>query len=120
MGRAVVEHVIGFHEVLVLRPLAVRVERPRHDVPERWRATHDALFTVLADEYSLSRPLRSQPDADTYELGTLLPALSIDVLVHTWDLARAIELEVRLDPQLVERAYEFAVHLSDARAARFL
>lgn len=35
-ARGVLEHVIGFHEVLLLlRPLGIRADRPKNDVPGR-------------------------------------------------------------------------------------
>ena len=30
-ARGVLEHVIGFHDVLLLRPLGLKPDRPRHD-----------------------------------------------------------------------------------------
>jgi uncharacterized protein (TIGR03083 family) len=86
-ARAVLEHVIGFHDVLVLRPLGLKPSRPQEDPPVRWQLTYDALAAALA-------PGRvRQLDAPT-----LVPKLSRDVLVHTWDLARAVGADDRLDP----------------------
>ncbi len=46
---------------------------------------------------------------DTYlDLGLLLPMLTGDVLVHTWDLPKAVGTPVSLDPDLVERSYDDA------------
>src|SRR2546426_10176418 len=52
-ARGVVEHVIGFHEVLGLKPLGVRVERPRDDPAARWRVTADALLSALSGAAAL-------------------------------------------------------------------
>ena len=82
-ARALVEHVIGFHEVLILRPRGVRAHRPREGPAERWRATADALFGALDEP----------PD--------VLPALTTDVLVHTWDLARSADTDAHLDEAIV-------------------
>lgn len=93
-ARGVLEHVIGFHEVLVLRPLGVKVQRPKDDVPARWSVTQTALFAALSDE-----------DASAgLNLDRLLPALTTDVVVHTWDLGRATGREPELDEDLVEQA----------------
>ena len=54
-ARALVEHVIGFHDFLLLRPLGRRAERPRDDPAARWTATAAALFTVLAEPGVLDR-----------------------------------------------------------------
>lgn len=102
-ARAVLEHVIGFHEVLVLRPLGVRAHRPGDDPVGRWTATEAAIFTAL-DSASVAGPLTAVPGADAYDLVALLPALTTDVLVHTWDLARAAGIDVRLDEDLCGRA----------------
>jgi uncharacterized protein (TIGR03083 family) len=102
-ARAVLEHVIGFHEVLILRPLAIRAGRPRHDPIGRWHATDRALDDARS---------RLTPD-----MTTLLPALTTDVLVHTWDLARAAGADETLDPDLVTRALAQAETNRDALAA---
>ena len=90
-ARGVVEHVIGFHEVLVLRPSGVKAHRPREGTEARWAATRDAILAALAGDV---------PD----DIARLLPALTTDVVVHTWDLARAVGADVALDPELCERA----------------
>jgi hypothetical protein len=36
----------------------------------------------------------------------LVAALTQDVLVHTWDLARAVGADDRLDPELCKRYFE--------------
>jgi uncharacterized protein (TIGR03086 family) len=92
-ARALVEHVIGFHEVLILRPLGVRAHRPRTGPAARWRATQTALRDALE---------RDGAPRD------LLAALMTDVLVHTWDLARATDVPVTLDDELCRIAYESA------------
>ncbi|WP_216638101.1 maleylpyruvate isomerase N-terminal domain-containing protein, partial [Mycobacterium colombiense] len=35
-ARAVLEHVIGFHDVLLLRPLGLKPDRPPDDPRARW------------------------------------------------------------------------------------
>jgi uncharacterized protein (TIGR03083 family) len=95
-ARAIVEHVIGFHEVLILRPLGVRAHRPREGEPERWRATMNALAGVL-------------------EPNELLGALTTDVVVHTWDLARATSIEAAVDEDLCATSYEAARRANFAR-----
>jgi uncharacterized protein (TIGR03086 family) len=93
--------VIGFHEVLLLRPLGVKANRPKDEVPSRWTATQLAIFTVLDANLGHRVDL---PDGSTLDLGSLLPSLTTDVLVHTWDLARAIDADVVLDAELCEAA----------------
>jgi len=93
-ARAVLEHVIGFHDVLVLRPLALKPDRPRHDPQMRWQLTYDSLEEALV-------PGR----ATQLDTRRLIPKLTRDVLVHTWDLARAVEADDRLDPGWCELFY---------------
>jgi uncharacterized protein (TIGR03086 family) len=90
-ARGVVEHVIGFHDVLVLRPLEAKPARPKDDPRTRWELTVDALSLVL-----------SRPEVLTAERESLLAYLTTEVLVHTWDLAKATGVEVTLDPRLCQ------------------
>ena len=88
-ARGVLEHVIGFHDVLLLRPLEAKPQRPRDDPERRWAVTEDALGDVLrrrADELDLK----------------LVAALTQDVVIHAWDLARAVGADDRLDPELCD------------------
>jgi uncharacterized protein (TIGR03083 family) len=85
-ARALVEHVIGFHEVLLLRPMGVHAHRPRIGPAARWKATSDALFDALTEPVDV------------------LGALTTDVVVHTWDLGRAVDLEPELDEALCRDA----------------
>jgi uncharacterized protein (TIGR03086 family) len=105
-ARRVVEHVIGFHDVLLLRPLNLKPRRPKDDPVARWAVTVTAIESVMPD---LGEGLVLATPGDTYmDLGLLLPMLTGDVLVHTWDLAKAIGVLASLDPDLVERAYNDA------------
>ena len=112
-ARGVVEHVIGFHEVLILKPLGVRVERPRDDPAARWQVTAEALASVLAGEGALDASVEV-PGGRATELRQLVPTLTTDVLVHTWDLARAVGAPDVLDPELCEIAYARASKNRDA------
>jgi len=94
--------------VLLLRPLGVRADRPRTGTAERWTATAAALFSALAEPGVLNRPI-DLPGGGTTTPGDLLGALTTDVLVHTWDLARAVDMDAGLDPELCAGAYEVAV-----------
>jgi uncharacterized protein (TIGR03086 family) len=100
-ARGVVEHVIGFHEVLLLRPLGVKANRPKGDIPSRWTATQLAIFTALDMTRGDTVEL---PDGSILDMKNLLPPLTTDVLVHTWDLAKAVGVDAALSPELCERA----------------
>jgi uncharacterized protein (TIGR03086 family) len=89
-ARGVVEHVIGFHDVLLLVPLDAKPTRPKDDPVERWRLSVDAIFGALARPGALD------------DRASLLGVLTTDVLVHSWDLAQAIGVETSLDPRLCD------------------
>ena len=84
-----IEHVIGFHEVLLLRPVGAKANRPKNDVPGRWTATQLVIFTALDANWEQQL---EQPRESSIDVASILPALTTDVLVHTWDLAKAIDL----------------------------
>jgi hypothetical protein len=68
--------------------MGVHAHRPRTDPAARWAATQRALFDALTEPVDV------------------LGALTTDVLVHTWDLARAVDLSPDLDAQLCASAVD--------------
>lgn len=105
-ARGVLEHVIGFHDVLLLRPFDVKPQRPKGDPVGRWTATADTLERLfkrrgLFDGVVEVPPVGNNPPS-AIDAARLVPLLSLDVLVHTWDLARAAGHDVTLDPHLTE------------------
>jgi len=114
-ARGVVEHVIGFHDVLLLRPLGMKPERPRDDPAVRWAVTVPAVATALRDATAgtpLPVPGGPVPGGPGVDLEQLLPMLTTDVVVHTWDLAkaggRAPELDGKLCATVLGNAERFA------------
>lgn len=91
-ARGVLEHVIGFHDVLLLRPLGIKPDRPRDDPQRRWELTYGQLEKALELDIGL-------------DAAAVLPNVTRDVLVHTWDLARAVGADDKLDPQCCEQFY---------------
>lgn len=77
-----------------MRPLGITANRPKDDIPGRWTATQEAIFVALDRDEAWS----------ALELRRLLPMLTSDVLVHTWDLAKAIGTEPNLDDDMVQRS----------------
>ena len=114
-ARDVVEHVIGFHDFLLLRPLGVRASRPRDDAAARWDATSAALFSALAPDGALDRETEL-PGGGTSTPRTMIAALTTDVLIHTWDLAVSAAISPALDDELCERAYAAAASSAFTRA----
>lgn len=111
-ARGVVEHVIGFHEVLVLRPLGVKANRPREDAAARWRATEEAILEAIGRDGALGEGVDVLGGGQT-GLRNLVTTLTTDVLVHTWDLARADGQDVELDHELCALGYERAAKSRD-------
>jgi uncharacterized protein (TIGR03086 family) len=104
-ARALVEHVIGFHEFLLLRPMGVRAHRPREDTAARWRATSAAMFEALDVDGALDQ-ITNLPGGGQGSARATLPSLTTDVVVHTWDLGTATGREPSVDPELVAAAYD--------------
>jgi uncharacterized protein (TIGR03086 family) len=96
-ARGVLEHVIGFQDKMLLEPLGAKPSRPKDDPAARWAVTVEALFAAL-----------DKPDALDEKMSSMLGVLTTDVLVHTWDLAKATGNDVDLDPELCEIGYERA------------
>jgi uncharacterized protein (TIGR03086 family) len=105
-AHGVVEHVIGFHDVLLLGPVGAKPKRPEGHPAPRWEVTVPAVTSVLLD--AVDGIVLSVPDGSIMDLAKLLPMLTTDVLVHTWDLASAIGTPVSLDAELCVDAYEGA------------
>ena len=109
-ARGVLEHVIGFHDVLLLRPLGLKPDRPRNDPQIRWELTCAALEQAFESgrrlfERAVDIPELQGNPATRLDARALMPNLTRDVLVHTWDLARAVGADDRLDPQWCEHFY---------------
>lgn len=94
-ARGVLEHVIGFHDALLLRPLGLKPDRPRDDPQVRWELTYGQLEKAFG-------PGQRLRELNVY---AVLPNITRDVLVHTWDLARAVGADDRLDTQWCEQFY---------------
>jgi uncharacterized protein (TIGR03086 family) len=101
-ARDVVEHVIGFHDAVLLRPFGLKPDRPRDDPRRRWELTFDRLCVLFGRDDLLERavevPAVGHTSPTRRKVRTLVPRLTRDVLVHTWDLARAAGVDDRLDP----------------------
>src|SRR5271167_3006758 len=98
-ARAVVEHVIGFHDVLLLRPMGAKPDRPKGDPAARWEITYAALVALFERpglfDGPVDVPAVGNNPPTRIEAAPLVGLLSQDVLVHTWDLARAVGADDR-------------------------
>ncbi len=70
-----------------------------------WVAVRDAAVTALDDPELLARSIDTPMGTMTLE--DMVGRFGIgDIIVHTWDLARATGLDEQLDPDEVRRLYE--------------
>jgi uncharacterized protein (TIGR03086 family) len=109
-ARGVLEHVIGFHDVLLLRPLGLKPDRPHDDPQRRWELTYGQLEKAFEPGRRLFERVVDIPElpgnpATRLDARAMMPNLTRDVLVHTWDLARTVGADDRLDPQWCELFY---------------
>lgn len=109
-ARGVLEHVIGFHDVLLLRPLNLKPDRPRDNPQLRWEMTYGQLTTAFNRatgifERIVDIPAVGNNPATRLDARKLVPNLTRDVLVHTWDLARAVGADDRLELRWCEHFY---------------
>lgn len=82
------------------------------DPAAAWRALDTALQAALDDPAVASRSFEASRGPVTVEDAIAQFVLG-DVLVHTWDLARATGLDERLDPDEVHRMCEGMAGLGD-------
>jgi uncharacterized protein (TIGR03086 family) len=82
------------------------------DPAAAWAAVDAAIRGWLADPAVATREADIYPGRFTFE-GAVDMLCTGDVLVHTWDLARATGLDERLDPGEVHRMYEAMVPMDE-------
>jgi uncharacterized protein (TIGR03086 family) len=100
---------VGFFFKLIDREIPVFPSVEENPI-EGWRAARSALQEALDDPSVAQAEYESQAMGGR---GTFEEAVdqfgNLDVLVHTWDLARAAGLDERLDPDEVRQAFEAAL-----------
>jgi uncharacterized protein (TIGR03086 family) len=101
----VVKHVTDIHTVM-----AQRLGEPSSG--GGWPAARDAALRALATPGALDQVI-DVPNGGEMTAGRFVNVVTTDVLVHTWDLARAFGTTVQLDPELVERAYNAAMPMDE-------
>ena len=69
--------------------------RPDDDPVARWSLTVPAIRSAV------------EMASSEVDLDSLLPALTAEVLTHTWDVAKAIGVDPDLDTELCEVSYDF-------------
>ncbi len=83
---------------------AVIAEELATDAPAVWQRDAEAAHAAFATPGALQRTVRlSYGDSDA---ASYCQEMISDLVVHTWDLARGIGADERLDPELVDLVYE--------------
>ncbi len=73
------------------------------DWSEQYRARAKDLLGVWSDEETFKRPRKGAPPEVLLELTTM------DLVIHSWDLATATSSQIQLDDGLAESALQFAL-----------
>jgi uncharacterized protein (TIGR03086 family) len=102
--RHLVEWIPGFFETYAGRSIAVAASVD-DDPVAAWRSVHDQLTAWLDDPTVASEEIDSPPGRMSLE-AVVDMIVTGDLLIHTWDLARATGLDERLDAGEVHRMYE--------------
>lgn len=71
-----------------------------------WRGAREASVATLSEE-ALTR-ITSIPGIGDVPLVAVVTLLTVDTLVHTWDIAHAVDGDTKLDPALVTMAFDWA------------
>lgn len=106
-ARDVVAHVVAGHRGVIAAvrggestPLA-----PDEDPKRAWEEASQAVDGLAGDPATLAKevdgPLGKMPAGQI-----IREFVTMDMLVHTWDLARAVNADERLDQPSVQHAYE--------------
>jgi uncharacterized protein (TIGR03086 family) len=115
VARDVVRHVVEWMPGLVLGSAGIPfgpVPSVDDDPVAAWRVVAEALQGALDDPGLSAREFDSQ--AGHLRVDDAIGMLCLgDIVVHTWDLARAAGLDERLDPNEVHRLYEGMLPLDD-------
>lgn len=96
VARDVVAHLADWTPFL-LEAVGRNAPDPGDPVVERWRYVAAALQAIMVDPAEASTEIDTGPPG-RMPIGRAIPMfVTGDVVVHTWDLARAIDLHVELD-----------------------
>lgn len=116
VARDVVRHLVGWMPDLFLRSYGVEFVSSvsaDDDPPAAWATVRDAVQGVLDDEVVAGREKEVGPGK--FRLDQAVDMFGTpDVLIHTWDLARAAGLDEALDPETVQRTLAGMQSVDDA------
>ena len=113
-ARDVVGHVVGNHRWLAatVRGGETQPMTDDEDPAEAWRNAYSTVLELTGDAGAMATMVESP--GGKMPLEQMLDSfVCMDLLVHTWDLARAVGGDERLDGDSVSRAYETMKPLDD-------
>lgn len=120
VARDVVRHLVEWFPPFLERGagLTLPAGPPVEDDPvTAWTTMSDGIQRILDDPATASRPF-AHPQAGEHRLDEAIGMFFLgDVLIHTWDLARATGQDERLDPAEVHDAYVGMQPFDDALRA---
>lgn len=96
VARDVVAHLAGWSPFL-LEAVGRNAPDPSDPAIERWRYIAASLEAIMADPAEAGTEIDAGPPGRMPVGRAIAMFVTGDVLVHTWDLARAIGLDVELD-----------------------
>ena len=108
----VVRHVVEAHQTFFGLAEHAVAEPPEHPL-EAWPVVRDAMLAALDDPAIASREYTGQMGTAVWEQ-SVDRFVSGDLLVHTWDLARALGREVQLPVDEVRRVQQAFGSIGDA------
>ncbi len=107
VARDVVTHVVRNHRSMAAAATETEAEEvgADEDPGRSWSEAYERMRTLSKDPDTLSKPVSGPGGPIPLEeaLGSLV---SMDTHIHTWDLARAVGGDERLDPDVVRLAWE--------------
>jgi uncharacterized protein (TIGR03086 family) len=106
-ARDVVAHVVDNHRSLIAQVSGVESKpmTPDEDPEAAWMTAHATMRDLTEDPEAMAHSVESPMGPIPLDQ-MIVQFMCMDVLVHTWDLARAVGGDERLDEASVRDAYE--------------
>jgi uncharacterized protein (TIGR03086 family) len=106
-ARDIVNHVVTGHRGVIANVTGGEPPPPStdEDPGQAWESAFRAMSAIVGDSESLAREVDGP--AGKMAAGDIIGSfVTMDVLVHTWDLARTVGADEHLDEEAVRLAYE--------------
>ena len=105
-ARDIIRHIVDTTAYFLGDKMAADLPSVDEDPVAAWKAARDQIQSALDDPALATMEVESPMGTSTFE--HLVGIFGVgDVLVHTWDLARATGLDETLDPVEVSRLFAF-------------